>query len=257
MVTDLFRKHDRALRDLRAADLGCAVDDFTKNRLVVVPRPVPAREPILAIAITFGTGTVLSIDESYREWAEANAPEPHYNLFKYPFFLEGLVAEGACRGRKLTARGPNLGFTPATEPHSGAVGAGLTPRVVDSDWRAEWYPRRIFENALGDPTDDHNTIWHFGVILTGDSGDPLACAGGWDDGPGVVEIGVDVARGARGLGRAPLVVQRVAAEILARDMIATYYCAPTNLRSHRTALASGFLPIQSMIIASDKGPLLG
>lgn len=152
---------------------------------------------------------------------------------------------------------PQSRLHPSDRTPLGGGGRRPDPRVVDSDWRAEWYPRRIFENALGDPTDDHNTIWHFGVILTGDSGDPLACAGGWDDGPGVVEIGVDVARGARGLGRAPLVVQRVAAEILARDMIATYYCAPTNLRSHRTALASGFLPIQSMIIASDKGPLLG
>ncbi|HET7737587.1 MAG TPA: GNAT family N-acetyltransferase [Tepidiformaceae bacterium] len=257
MVTNLFRKHDRAMRELRAADLGCAVDAFTENRLVVVPRPDSPRETFLALAITFGTGTVLSIDEAYREWAEANAPEPHYNLFKYPLFLEGLVGESARRGRKVTASGPNLGFTPATEPEPGELPAGLTSRVVDSGWRDEWYPRRMFENALGDPTDPHDFTWHFGVILADDSGEPLACAGGWNDGPGVVEIGVDVARAARGRGLAPLVVQRMAAEVLARGLIPTYYCAPTNVRSHRTALASGFLPIQSTIIASDKGALPG
>jgi RimJ/RimL family protein N-acetyltransferase len=60
-----------------------------------------------------------------------------------------------------------------------------------------------------------------------------------------VEIGVDVAREARGQGFGPVVVRSLARRILESDNIPTYNCAAANIRSQRTALASGFVPVIS------------
>ena len=64
MTTALFRKHAGAIRTVRGADLGCPVADFDAHRLVIIPRPNPPREPFVALGVTFGTGSVLSIDDT-------------------------------------------------------------------------------------------------------------------------------------------------------------------------------------------------
>jgi predicted GNAT family acetyltransferase len=78
-----------------------------------------------------------------------------------------------------------------------------------------------------------------------DGGRPAAVAGGWDDCDGLLEIGVDVARDYRGRGLGIAVVSAMARLIADRGDIPTYYCGPTNVRSHRNALACGFVPVAS------------
>lgn len=84
----------------------------------------------------------------------------------------------------------------------------------------------------------------FGTVLF-DGETPAAVTGAYDDGEGLLEIGVDVARAYRGRGLGEAVVRHMAAAIHAEGMVPTYYCAPTNVRSHRTALTCGFVPIAS------------
>jgi len=86
-------------------------------------------------------------------------------------------------------------------------------------------------------------------------GDRIAAvAGAWDDSAGVSEIGVDVARDYRGRGLAPVVVTGLARLIADAGNVPTYYCAPTNIRSHRNAIASGFTPVASAARATPEAP---
>jgi hypothetical protein len=65
---------------------------------------------------------------------------------------------------------------------------------------------------------------------------------------------VDVARAYRGCGLGEVVVTTFARLIAGRGEIPAYYCAPTNVRSHRNALGSGFLPVASAARATAGKP---
>jgi RimJ/RimL family protein N-acetyltransferase len=81
-------------------------------------------------------------------------------------------------------------------------------------------------------------------VLFDATGAPVAVAGAFQT-FGLLEIGVDVVPAFQGRGLAPLVVRAATAAILARGAEPFYACAATNIRSHRTALAAGFLPVCS------------
>src|SRR5690606_17574991 len=111
------------------------------------------------------------------------------------------------------------------------------------DWRTGHVESGAYSNALGDPGDAFvETIWQFGLALVASDGSPAAVAGAYNDGDGVLEIGIDVARDFRGQGLARAAVNAMTARILELGALPTYYCAPTNIRSERTGLACGFLP---------------
>jgi RimJ/RimL family protein N-acetyltransferase len=100
------------------------------------------------------------------------------------------------------------------------------------------------------------------LLLVDSSRAPAAIAGAYvlnrndpsRDGYDHLEIGVDVARQHRGEGLAPVVVTAMAAEAEALGLLATYYCAPTNIRSQRTAWSCGFIPALSHSVARIRGP---
>ena len=74
------------------------------------------------------------------------------------------------------------------------------------------------------------------------TGEPAAVAGVYDT-QGLTEIGVDVRPEHQGRGLARLVVSAAARSILDAGGAAYYGCAVTNIRSQRTALAAGFVPV--------------
>ena len=115
-------------------------------------------------------------------------------------------------------------------------------------------PRGRFENGVGRAGEDGREFRNrFGLVLYDAAGEPAAVAGAFET-HGMLEIGVDVVRGHRGLGLGRLVVSALAREIVARGQVPFYGCGATNIRSHRTAEASGFAAVCSDNIVSTPVP---
>lgn len=234
-------------RTTRARTLGCDESAFDSNALTVVARPSDASEPYVALAVTFGTGTVVSVDAPYLDFVRGLAIDPHRRAFFPPVLMDPLIAHGHEQGQALAYRPSNLGFVSATPPPAPELPPGLRAVDIGRDWRATWLASGTFDNALGDPTDTYaGGIWERGIAIVDGFGSPAAVAGMYRDGDGFREIGVDVMRDQRGAGLGRAVVAFAARSILTEGLVPTYYCAPTNVRSHRTALACGFLPAVSM-----------
>lgn len=232
-------------RATRAANLACSSEDFGRHELVIVERPATQPARFLLMALTFGTGTVVSVHPDYLDWVRANVPtDKHYRAMFPNVLLQPLAEEAARRGQLSGWRSPNLSFLPGAPPVAREVPGGLERRVVDASWRDRVWPTGEFHNSLGELDPPENEGFKFAVALM--DGDTIAAvAGAWDDSPGFAEIGVDVARAYRGRGLGEVVVTQLAAEIASRGEVPTYYCAPTNVRSHRNALGCGFLPVAS------------
>jgi RimJ/RimL family protein N-acetyltransferase len=242
-------------RETRAAILGCSVPDFDAHSLVVVERPPTQQERFLMMALTMGTGTVASVHPDYKQWVTENAPaDKHYRAMFPNALLQPLVEEARRRGQPAGWRSPNLSFLPAREPVALPVPDGLSVAVFDLAWRNHMWPLGEFHNALGEVNepDDIAGFQYALAIMDGDT--PAAVAGAWDDQPGLVEIGVDVARAYRGRGLGEVVVTNIARHIADQGNIPTYYCAPTNVRSHRNAIGSGFTPTASACRATFDRP---
>jgi hypothetical protein len=145
--------------------------------------------------------------------------------------------------RCLSPSGQTIGFIlaadpPATEPPQGFTVASLERSRFEALW-----PSGHFGNALGDPDEGEkaaNIAAAFAVLDAG--GQPQALAGCWPEGPGLLEIGIDVLRDARGKGLALPAVAAIARWILDQGMTPTYTVAATNIRSQRVALRCGFVP---------------
>jgi hypothetical protein len=241
-----------------AAEIGCTIDDFRSNRLTVVERPADCLEPFLLKAVTFGTGTVISVEPSYVEFVRDIAIEPHYRALYAQVWFQPLVDEGKRRGDDIAWRGPGLGFVPGRSIEALPIPQGLELVRVEAAWREEHLPSREFSNALGDPDDTIAAeLWQFALLLVDAAAAPAAIAGAYilnrddptRDGYDHLEIGVDVARAHRGEGLAPVVVTAMAAEAERMGLLATYYCAPSNIRSQRTAWSCGFVPALSHAVA--------
>ena len=241
-----------------AAEIGCSIDDFRTNGLTVVERPDDCLEPFLVKAVTFGTGTVISVDASYVVFVRGVAIEPHYRALYAQVWLQQLVDEGRRRGDDIAWRGPGLGFVPGAAIEAMPVPAGFQLLRVGTDWREEHLHSLQFSNALAEPDDTIAAeLWQFALLLVDAAGAPAALAGAYvlnrgdptREGYDHLEIGVDVARAHRGEGLAPIVVTAMAAEAERMGLLATYYCAPTNIRSQRTAWSCGFVPALSHSVA--------
>jgi hypothetical protein len=237
MAGDLFSRYSRAAREAVASGLRCDAGAFDSEELVFVDRP-ESSPWYTATAVTFGTGTVVSIDPAYRELAEANRPEKHYRAMSTGF-LGAIAAEGERRGAKLMWWPPSLCFTVAEEPPELAPPAGFEIREHDAEWMNAEMANGRFENGVGASGKDGREFRNrFALALHDASGEPAAVAGAFETW-GMMEIGVDVVRAHRGLGLGRLVVSAMAREIMRRGEVPFYGCGATNIRSHRTAESCG------------------
>jgi hypothetical protein len=254
MATDYHLQALERFRQTRAEYMGCVPADFDSHALTIVERPEGKYGKFALSVMTFGTGTVAAVQPEYLEWVRANAPaDKHYRALFPNALLQPLSEEAKRRGEALDWRSPNLIFLPADEPVARPLPEGLRAMAFANDWRARVFPTGEFHNALGELDDPDDEYFRYGLALM-DGDTPAAVAGGWDDCDGLLEIGVDVARGYRGRGLGEVVVTNFARLIADRGEIPTYYCAPTNVRSHRNALGSGFLPVASAARATAKAP---
>lgn len=229
-----------------ARELGCDESAFDSHGLTVVPRPETARYQNFAAVHTFGTGTVVSVEPSYVEWTLAHTPEKHFLALHGSDFLVPFLAETERRGDRGVLRGTGLGFVAEELAAEPVLPVGVTTTRIDRDWRAAYLPSGVFDNALGEPGEAHpEEYWRWGIALVAPDGEPMAVAGAYDHGPYLLEIGVDVQREHRGKGLGLAAVSLLSRAIHEQGLTATYFCAASNVRSHRTALACGFVPVRT------------
>jgi RimJ/RimL family protein N-acetyltransferase len=238
-----FTRNAAAVRTAFATFLGCDEAAFQGEALTIVDRCEPAIWPYIALAATFGTGTVLSVDAPFREFAKSLEPEHHYEAAA-PEVLERIAAQAREQGRKAVVSGSGIGWALATVPDPPEIPEGLELRTLEADWMAEEMERRRFENGIGLPGEGGRSFRNrYAVALFDSSDEPVAVAGAFFTyADPIREIGVDVLRTHRGRGLGTVVVTAAVREILSRGEVPMYGCDATNVRSQRTALAAGFLP---------------
>ena len=112
MSSEYFRGALQRYRETRAEIVGCTPEDLDRHSLVIVPRPErptraaeglaevdPTWSKFVAMALTFGTGTVVSVVPEYIDWVRENAPkDKHYRALFPNALLQPLAEEGARRG---------------------------------------------------------------------------------------------------------------------------------------------------------------
>ena len=223
---------------------------FADDRVVVTVRPEPAPWPFTMMIASFGLGAVICVEEKYADWARAGTPSGRNESFFLGYALEREVRG---RGEALNAGPPILGWALAAHPKPTAVPEGFHLETVDAAWMNEWKGRSLFTNALGLPEQAHRTFRNqFAAVAFDSTGVPAAVAGAYDT-AGLLEIGVDVSGPHQGKGLATAVVSDVTAAILDRRQTPFYECAVTNIRSQRTALSSGFMPVCTTALVYEAG----
>ena len=246
MANSFYAKNLARFRAECARELGCEESAFDSHALTVVSRPETARFKNLAFVQTFGTGTVVCVEPSYLEWTQSHAPRKHYDAFNPSEVLLPFLAEAERRGDHGVVRVTGLGFVCAELSPEPALPAGVSAVPIDRGWRAARLESGVFDNSLGELGEVYpEEYWRFGVALVGADGEPMAVAGAYDDGLELLEIGVDVHRDHRGKGLGAAVVATLSRTIHADGLTATYFCAASNVRSHRNALACGFVPVRT------------
>ena len=246
MSSELFLEQSGRVIAALAAELGCDEAQLRSERLEVVTLPVDGSPGRAALAATCGVGTVVSVPGELVGWVREFAPPDRHFRAMQPFFLAELAAEIERRGIavKAKAHGFSLGFALDAAQAIPEVPAGFTIRTVAREWIARYRPSTVFDNALGEMTEpDRIEKTRHAIAVMDAKGEPAAIAGWWDEGHGRDEIGVDVRRDARGLGLGKLAVTAATHRIMEAGRTPFYSCGATNVRSHRNALACGFLPV--------------
>jgi RimJ/RimL family protein N-acetyltransferase len=244
VTTDLFRLQSAAVVADLADELGCEPADLGSEKLVVVSRPAGARHPYVALVATAGLGTVVSVVPGMTEWVREHAPQDRHFLALQPFFLAELASEARSRQwPKASPRGPGLGFALTEQLLPPIIPPDFSMMSIDPEWMASYRESKVFDNALGEPGEEHVPRITRGYALIDEAGEPVAVSGIWQQGARRDEIGVDVRRDFRGKGLAPVVVLAAVEDILRRGRAPFYSIGATNIRSHRNALACGFLPV--------------
>ena len=247
-MSEMLARHTENIRAAYAASLPCDEAAFSDDRLTIVDRPDDAAWPYTALAVTFGTGTVLSVDPQYHEFAASIAPERHYNA-AHPETLERIAAEARCRGAAAVASAPELVFSLSRLPRAPEVPPGCEARLMTPEWMNAQQASGRFENGVGEPNHAGRALRNQYAIALFERGCPVAIAGVFLT-TGSHEIGVDVLRAHRARGLGKLVVALAAREIASRGETPVYFCAATNIRSQRTALTTGFIPVCSIAAVS-------
>jgi GNAT superfamily N-acetyltransferase len=242
VTTELFARQQDAVRDAYAAGLGVEAGLFAGGALTIVPRPEP-NWGYEATAATFATGTVVAAAPELVEFARGLPVEEH-RAATAGDFLQQVRDEARRLGRNVNAYGPSIGWGLARIPEAPVLPGGFAMEHVDSEWLGEELKRGRFPNGAGPADGSSGRAFRnmYGVLLRGPDGEPAALAGVFDT-YGMHEIGVDVAPEWQGQGLGAGVVALAVRAILERGATPFYGCGPTNIRSQRTALSTGFLPV--------------
>jgi GNAT superfamily N-acetyltransferase len=246
----LYAAQKQSLVASFAAMTGADPAAFSSEALTITVRPEPSAFPFAAMAVGFGTGTVLCVQRGYHDWAREQPIDRHEFA---GYAMTALAREAKRRGEALNPLLPMMGWALGAPPPDRPAPAGYRIERVDAGWMKEWQARGEFDNALGTPEQAHRTIRNrFAYLAFDEHGEPAAIGGAFDS-VDKLEVGVDVRPAHRGRGLATVVVTATARAIVDEGATPYYGCAVTNIRSQRTAIASGFLPVCSVAYAMPAG----
>ena len=242
--------HDDILRIARAQsaiDLCCSPGDFVRDNPVIVhSRPDERARRYLSLPfscqlVSYGSNIVASVQPEMEEAVRGYISRyPAYHCFETPnlHVLDGLLAPygvQTCFMAEYFLPRPELIPQPAIAYETRL----LTQEDFAPLYRPEWSNALCRERAQLD------------VLGVGayDNGQLIALAGCSADCEDMWQIGIDVLPAYRGKGIAPALVSQLAREILERGKVPFYCAAWSNIRSVRTAIASGFRPAWTELTA--------
>lgn len=239
--TDLLRQQDAAVESAYAAGLGVPGDAFTRGEITVVERP-EGHWGFTAVGASFVGGTVLCVHPELVDVARSIDPTEHREALSLPN-LDRLAEAAAELDLGARVYPPSIGWALARRRDVPSLPAGLRVELVDRDWLNERIPEGWFPNGAGEADGSAGRSFRnlYGVALLED-GEPVALAGAFAT-YGMHEIGVDVLPAHQGRGLGAAAVAAAVAEILRQEAVPFYGCSPTNIRSQRTALSVGFVPV--------------
>ena len=223
-----------------AIDLNCRPEDLTSGKkLVVHSAPHPAARAYLKLPfscnlVSYGGGVVASVSPEAESIVTAYIQKyPVEHLFETPnlHVLDDALAPLGLRTCFMAEYFlPDLtALQPLACPYNLRL---LEPAAFRHLYLPQW------SNALSDkrPHLDALAVGAFdGETLVGLAGCSADCETMW-------QIGIDVLPAYRGRHIAAALVSRLAQEILACGKVPFYCAAWSNIRSVRTAIASGFRP---------------
>ena len=179
-----------------------------------------------------------------RDFATTNTPELHREAADRAY-LEQIRGEAVRLG---LAESPevfsgDILWALSSRPAAAPLPDGLRFEPVTREWLNDQIAAGRFENGAGtagaSAREQRN---RYGIALLGARNEVIALAGVFDT-YGLSEIGVDVVEAQQGRGLGAAVVSAAIRASLERGETPLYGCSRTNIRSQRTALASGFLPV--------------
>lgn len=247
MVTPLMQQSTVAFKRSFAAELGCDRSAFEETTLTVVERPASSRDSHLVLIAECGVGTVVSVkDARLIDWitSEAAKQEAHFRVF-LPSFVEGLAAEARRLGYEgARSHNPSLGMVlaedlPLPDLADGLRLVELTPGEIHA-----YREGSVFNNALLEHDEPPEELARFraAFAVKDAAGTVLGVSGVWDQFDGIDEVGVDVAREARGNGLALPLTIRATQWVREQGRWPIYTFGVANIRSNNNGLACGFRP---------------
>ncbi|MCR4621056.1 MAG: GNAT family N-acetyltransferase [Clostridiales bacterium] len=233
-----------------AEDIGCAACDFLKSENVTVPFRLGAgarkyyKLPIAADLVSYGNNVVAAVEEDLEQTVKEYLGRfGFYHLFETPnlnWFSDRLSDAGqrVCFMAEY--------FLPDIRRlrEQGCVYELrlLEPPELDEFYLPEW------SNALCAARRELDVL----AVGAFDKGRLAGLAGCSADCDTMWQIGVDVLPEYRRRGIASALVSRLAAETINRGKIPFYCSAWSNIRSVRTAMASGFAPAWAELTVKPK-----
>ena len=235
--------HDEILRIARmqsAIDISCSPDDFLRNEPVIVhSRPNDRARRYLTLPfscqlVSYGSNIVASVHPELESDIRGYITRfPAYRCFETPnlHVLGDILAPHGLQTCFMAEY-----FLPRPELIPQISAPYETRILIQEDFAPLYLPE--WSNALC------RDRAHLDVLGVGayDHGRLIALAGCSADCDDMWQIGIDVLPAYRGQGIAAALVSRLAHEILERGKVPFYCAAWSNIRSVRTAIASGFRP---------------
>lgn len=230
----------RTAMEQSAIDSNCSYEDFIciKNKVVISKADANARRylnlPFLCDFTSYGNNIVASVSEAYAAVADEyinkfaiehcfEAPNMHWLIDK----IKPLDSSVCFMAEYFLPDADNFPVLECTYE---------TKILTQSDFEGLYLPK--WSNALCESR-KHLDVLGIGAY---DNNKLIGLAGCSADCDTMWQIGVDVLPEYRRMGIASTITNRLAREVLSRNIVPFYCCAWSNIKSARNALKSGFLP---------------